>query len=513
MSEEDEVSVNVVRNFEFQTFNKTVADNYKNMMQTVWDEEYIDTYARMSISDPKAKVVYNSNGGANVSGTYTYTIGAEYGNMPVPAARLGYEFLGWFTSATDGIEIDETTIVGDEVSPINTTTLYAHWKLVGYTITYVLNGGTNSTANPDAYLRTAALTFKNPTRTGYTFAGWYTSSTYATKITGLALGSTGNKTVYAKWTANKYIIKFTGNGANSGSMAAMTNRLYNQTYALTANAYKRTGYTFTGWNTRADGKGTQYANKASVRNLTSVNGKTIALYAQWVKTKYTISYSLLGGTNSKSNPTYYYYSGTAIALKNPSRKGYTFNGWYTTAKFTTKSNVINAGSAGNKTFYAKWTVNKYNIKFNGNGAISGAMSALTNRVYTSAYKLPAVAYKRTGYTFTGWNTRADGKGTKYANGATVKGICSVNGGTVTLYAQWSKIKYKISYVLDGGENNSANLAYYYYSGNKITLYNPTKTGYTFAGWYTSTSYKTRVTYIAAKATGNKTLYAKWIPLQ
>lgn len=68
------------------------------------------------------------------------------------------------------------------------------------------------------------------------------------------------------------------------------------------------------------------------------------------------------------------------------------------------------------------------------------MSALTNRVYTSAYKLPAVAYKRTGYTFTGWNTRADGKGTKYANGATVKGICSVNGGTVTLYAQWSKIK-------------------------------------------------------------------------
>ena len=61
----------------------------------------------------------------------------------------------------------------------------------------------------------------------------------------------------------------------------MTNREYGTSYTLTANGFSKTGYTFTGWNTSANGSGTSYADQASVSNLTMTNGETVTLYAQW----------------------------------------------------------------------------------------------------------------------------------------------------------------------------------------------------------------------------------------
>lgn len=107
--------------------------------------------------------------------------------------------------------------------------------------------------------------------------------------------SDGNGKKYSKVTSKmtskflftkcNYSIKFIGNGATSGKMKTMTNRSYGKTYTLTKNAYKRKGYKFVGWNTKADGSGTWYKNKAEVKNLTKTNGKTIKLYAQWKKVK------------------------------------------------------------------------------------------------------------------------------------------------------------------------------------------------------------------------------------
>lgn len=91
-------------------------------------------------------------------------------------------------------------------------------------------------------------------------------------------------TVYANWKPNAYTVKFDANGG-AGVMAdeAMT---YDEAKNLTANSYTRKGYTFTGWNTKADGEGTSYTNKASAKNLTSVNNGTVTLYAQWKKTSW-----------------------------------------------------------------------------------------------------------------------------------------------------------------------------------------------------------------------------------
>jgi uncharacterized repeat protein (TIGR02543 family) len=155
-----------------------------------------------------------------------------------------------------------------------------------YTIKYVLNGGTNSKKNPTSYTSTTAtITLQTPTKTGYKFAGWYTSKSFDTsKVTKIAKGSGGNLTLYAKWTPITYKISFNGNGATSGSMSAKSCK-YGTSYKLTANKFKRKGYTFTGWNTKKNGKGKTYKNKASIKSLTSTSGKTITLYAQWKKNK------------------------------------------------------------------------------------------------------------------------------------------------------------------------------------------------------------------------------------
>ena len=163
-------------------------------------------------------------------------------------------------------------------------------------------------------------------------------------------GATKTETI-AKLTL-QYKVKFNGNGSTSGSMDAQT-ITYGSGTKLTANAFKRKGYSFNGWNTKADGSGTSYSNKADGSTLLEKSG-TITLYAKWKKTKYTITYKLNGGTNNSANPDSYKITTSTIKLKNPTRKGYKFAGWYSDKKCTKKVTQIKKGSTGNKTLYAKW---------------------------------------------------------------------------------------------------------------------------------------------------------------
>lgn len=309
-----------------------------------------------------------------------------------------------------------------------------------YTITYHLDGGNNNADNPTMYNENSGtITLKDPIKTGYSFTGWncvQSGNDTITEITQIAAGTTGNLDLYAQWTPNKYRIAFNGNGAVSGKMSNLNNREYDISYKLPTNVYKREGYKFTGWNTKADGKGKDYENLANVKNLTEVNGQTVTLYAQW-------------------------------------------------------------------------TPNTYTIKFNKNGATSGNMNAMNNRRYGSSYKLSANKFKRKGYTFNGWNTQKNGKGKTYKNKASVKNLTSTNGKTITLYAQWKKESYKITYKLNGGKNKSSNPKKYDVTTKTITLKAPTRKGYVFEGWYKDSKFKKPIKKITKGSTGNITLYAKW----
>lgn len=238
------------------------------------------------------------------------------------------------------------------------STVYSGYdkSYVRYPINYALKGGTNNSGNPSYFTANSigtTYTLGNPTKKGYTFAGWYSDSSYKNKITSLtAQRKIAN--VYAKWTENKYTISFQGNGSSSGSMSKMTKLKYSKSYTLTKNGFKKKGYKFNGWNTKSDGSGKTYKNKASIAKLTATNGKTVKLYAQWKKVSYTITYKLNGGKNNSKNPAKYNVKTKTIKLKKPTRKGYTFVGWYSDKSCKKKVTQIKKGSTGNKTLYAKW---------------------------------------------------------------------------------------------------------------------------------------------------------------
>ena len=222
-----------------------------------------------------------------------------------------------------------------------------------YSISYQLNGGTNHKSNLSRYSTGTNVTLYNPTRKGYTFGGWYTSSSFSgNKVTSIA-GISRDYTLYAKWSPIKYKVKFNKNGLKlSGSFSSKTYK-YGSKYTLPKTSTKKKGYDLV-WNTKKKGKGTSYQAGTKVKNLTTSNGKTITLYAKWQKHKYKISYQLKGGKNSSKNPTGYYITSKTIKLKNPTRKGYKFMGWYSDKKYKNKVTQIKKGTTGNKTLYAKW---------------------------------------------------------------------------------------------------------------------------------------------------------------
>lgn len=393
-----------------------------------------------------------------------------------------------------------------------------YWPIYGggakrtkYTVTYDLDGGENDDDNPNYYYNTSdTITLKNPSKKGYTFDGWYKNKAMTQKITSIPKGSEGNLKLYAKWLVNHYTIEFSGNGATSGSMASMKDCEYDSIYTLSKNKFERSGYKFAGWNTKKDGSGTAYSNREDVENLSAKDGKVITLYAQWTKSMYTITYQLNGGTQSEKNPTKYDVNTKTFTLKKPTRKGYTFEGWYKESTFKTEVTKIEKGTTGNLKLYAKWKVNKYKIVYKGNGATSGSMADVTTCKYGKKYTLVSNKFKRTGYTFTGWNTAADGSGRSYKDKEQVKNLAASNNKTITLYAQWKRKVYTIQYELNGGiMGTKSNPTKYYVNTKTFKLNAPEREGYTFKGWYTEKNFKNKITQIKKGTQKNYKLYAKW----
>ena len=139
----------------------------------------------------------------------------------------------------------------------------------------------------DAY-RSKTVTYDNtygtlPTisKTGYTFAGWYYNNNLITSSTQMTTDQ--DHMAISKWNVNTYTVQYNGNGNTGGSTVSQT-FTYDQTYSLQSNSFTRTGYIFTGWNTQANGTGTNYLAGQSVKNLTSTNGGIVTLYAKWQAT-------------------------------------------------------------------------------------------------------------------------------------------------------------------------------------------------------------------------------------
>lgn len=159
-----------------------------------------------------------------------------------------------------------------------------------------------------------------PTKTGYTFTGWYTDPECNNKYTEDKV--IGNITLYAGFRANTYTIVFNANtGSGTMSNQSMT---YDTAANLTANAFTRDKYTFKGWATTAGGA-VEYTDGQSVKNLTATDGATINLYAVWELNSYTVSFVVDGETTSTINVN---IDASATLPEEPSKEGYNFVGWF-----------------------------------------------------------------------------------------------------------------------------------------------------------------------------------------
>lgn len=377
-----------------------------------------------------------------------------------------------------------------------------------YTLNFYGNGGTGHspiTKNVEYGATTTLPT--NPTRTGYTFAGWNTEVGGAGDTFSESTVVESNLNLYAQWNINSYDLVYNGNGNTSGTAPATTTFNYNSTTTVENQGdLAKTGYTFYGWNTESDGGGTAYQSGDTMTILSDTT-----LYAQWLENdKCTVTFNGNGGSGyipgfltvdcgdslSSSTPA-------KELPSNPSRTGYTFNNWNTLANgsgdiFTTTTTI-----ATNTTVYAQWTANTYTLSFNAQGgAVDPSSKSVT---YNSAVGVLPTPTK-TNYTFTSWNTEEDGSGSSYTSETIY-----ISASSSTLYAQWTANTYTLSFNAQGGTVSTTSKSVTYNSAVGV-LPTPTKTNYTFTSWNTMSDgngleYNNATVY---NISGNSTLYAQWV---
>ncbi len=269
---------------------------------------------------------------------------------PTGLSKTGYTLDGWYTDKDCRTAYDFSSKVTGDI------TLYAKWNINSYTVSFDSNGG-SSVATQSATYNTAASKPADPSKTGFTFAGWFTDKDgknaydFSSKVT-------GDITLYAKWNINSYTVSFDSNG---GSSVATQSATYNTAASKPADPSK-TGFTFAGWFTDKDGK--------NAYDFSSKVTGDITLYAKWNINSYTVSFDSNGGSSVAAQSVN--YNTTASKPADPSRKGYTFAGWFTGKECKTAYD-FNSNVTGDITLYAKWnkipdqssnTPKKYKVSLN-----------------------------------------------------------------------------------------------------------------------------------------------------
>ena len=442
-------------------------------------------YAHWTTLTHKVELVYNTDGSnlttsSPVKETLNVAHGAVVGSIRKPT-RPGYD-CAWYKSPT---QTTSSYKVSDD-DPITTDMkLYGRWTAKSFTVTLNPDGG----ALPDsadssiqisygAAYSTIGSSLVTPTRTGYTFEGWYTETNgKGDKIESSSTKTydkTTNQTLYAHWTPQKYTL-----------------------------TYKYAFPTSAAWKGQ-DGSSLPTPNPPTTPNEATYNSPYPAL-----------------PTPAPNDIPYYAAD---------SDKRYTFEGWYdrekdkidpsdptkneTGSKITGGTNGSTYREAGDQTLFARWG---YNIEFfannTGNAAAEtalGTLKCVTGAPYDMA-KAPAEP-KKPGYEFAGWYNAPGDTGRRFEPAANATADGSVN----KLYAHWTPAVYTVSFDANGGEAVTKTEKVTFDSTYPKDLPTPaSRTGYTFAGWFPAKDGGTKVEGGTTKvtATSDHTLYAHWDPLE
>jgi len=354
--------------------------------------------------------------------------------------KMGYTFDNWYEASDfSGSPYNFSTPV---VVSLN---LYAKWTINQYALSFDSNGGSAVTAITQDY-NTEVTAPSAPTKTGYTFDGWYSDSGLTTLYSFTTMPAS-NLTLYAKWTINQYTITFDSNG---GSAVTAITQDYNTAVSAPADPTK-TDFTFSGWYT----DNTTFENAYT---FSTMPAGSITLYAKWVSaaTSATVTYDSAGGSEVSSEVVT--LNGLATEPTDPTREGYSFLRWTLSG---VEWNFAVDTVSEDITLVAVWTINEYTISFDSNGGSS--VTAITQD-YGTVVTEPTDPTK-TDYTFGGWYSDSE-----LTSAYTFSTMPAEN---ITLYAKWNApIVYAtdlfISEYIEGSSNNKA-IEIYNGTGSSIDL--------------------------------------------
>ncbi|MBQ6463255.1 MAG: InlB B-repeat-containing protein [Pseudobutyrivibrio sp.] len=480
------------------------------------------------------KLVYSDGG----TGTDEQTVEVEKAYVGTKLAtntftKAGHTFAGWNLGKV-GTPLTEANINSATGDP-KTLKVTATWTKWTNTVIFKENGHGSAPATKEfAYIAEVKDTDKvsMPTISDevfFTFLGWSTSPSATTPDSGLAKATTGDATkyylnptknkqttvLYAVWEEAKHAtIKYDLDGGVA-SLTYADKPVYVASTVGLATTPTKDGYTFGGWLEQKTGV-TDTATTREVTESEVENGDTITFKAKWTAKTPVVTLKLDGGTLTgaevgeapvadkwtkvSSNAERLFTVGTALTLPAATeitKAGYTFDGWYTSdaGNITDDSELVTAVPATAKadvTYIAKWTAFKSVVSFDLNGGKLNKGAAPIKDVEipygyegTDKKAVAGSSFARTGYTFAGWNTKADGTGTDYAveadlNVTGIKAVATTGSGesekvadavqSHTLYAKWTPWVMTISFDDndDSVENTIANKTVTYGSSDSVT---------------------------------------------
>lgn len=481
----------------------------------------------------EAHIRYNPNppAGKTTGGQGTPNWDGHTGDTPTIGQNGwtidGYTFAGWATSP-DGSGARYAP--GARWTANGTLTLYAQWTPGQASLTYDGNGATGGKTDPQTGKTDEKINVRDNgfTRDGYTFVTWNTQA----DCKGNAVKPNsewtlrGSSTLYACWAGNAQTLTYHGNGATGGNTAAQSGHTGDELTA-NANGFTRDGYTFVRWDTAKDGSGTAYGEGKNGVGRYTMKPAGNDLYAIWQANPASIRYrDDYGATGSTPDTTGVTGQNVTIAQNGFTRPGYTFTGWARDRR--TDPSLQPGGwytlTPGTTTLWAQWKADPAHLIYNSNSG-STSQTRRTDGVVDQTLTVIANPFTRSGYTFTGWNTQADGRGKAYAAGNGFRLVADAKSNPVNtsvLYAQWRINRVTLKFNPNGGTGGYPDITADAFT--TVTIPADAKEpkvqrlGFRFTGWAMKPTPGAGDTILSpGKGTvsmpdqGSITVYAQWAP--